>query len=359
MRIGAIQNYKNEFSNKEFKEFFAKNSHAIEYDLSQTNISDIQIIKEYTALTPTGDTDILDLRTILRTLFTTKESDLHSVLFLEYLILVGNSPYYGSSIFRCSGTGTAEDMQSLHKKLCDIEVDIKAKIEQRDYRICRHRNWLNLYKDFETNLCADFLTYSYLQPCKCYPLLVAIFDLCSILSCTGHFNTYPRITCNHAMSTLIPKPDTSSTSMYAFWNQNIKLNTDSIDKMEYVKLREFCLFFDATQECLPKDLRELHMETKKQLDTECKITFKNYIRKISVIKDTLGLCYNLTNRLNYVVDAFQEYSENIDCICFALYAVPAAAQLIAQNQTEGKCVFSSKIGEIKICSIFPHIIRHK
>ena len=98
-----VQIYQNQISNKKIKLLLAKSS-LVEQGIAKLKTDDEYILADYCALACTRDTDLGDLSTILRCIFTSTSS-LHSALFNEYLCLVANSSFFGSSLLNCELNG--------------------------------------------------------------------------------------------------------------------------------------------------------------------------------------------------------------------------------------------------------------
>ena len=117
-----VQIYKNQISNKRIKLLLAKSS-LVEQGISKLKTGDECILADYCAVACTRDTDLGDLSTILRCIFTSTSS-IHPALFNEYICLVANSSFFGASLLNCKLNG--ESMHETHiKHMCMKPINKK------------------------------------------------------------------------------------------------------------------------------------------------------------------------------------------------------------------------------------------
>ena len=76
-----------------------------------------------------------------------------------------------------------------------------------------------------------------------------------------------------------------------------------------------------------------------------------------MIAITTGRDYNISKRILGVIDALENYTSKCNTFTFTHFIVPFITQTISRNKTtSGECTFENRVGKLKICSVFPHIL---
>ncbi len=364
MKDFVLQNYSNQLSTKGIRSILAKYRLP---DVDITRITDVnfELFEDYCNLTPISTSEPLDMSTTLRTLFTS-DSKLHDILFCEYLCCIANSNYYGRSLFNTTLSGT--NMTKVHKELCNAEAFVHKKMMAGEFDFRKMFKWKKLYQKYKENVTEEYLTYSYLHPDKKYPFVVCMFDLVYLaFEPSGYLNgilsSYPLLTAYHTASQFISKPSKKHvTEILSLCDSclypEIKFNEYTISRSDFHKLKIYSKYFHClTSFILDSDKKTVYSKLNSELNIKCEELIRRYRDHLLMISVTTGIEYNISKRILEVIDSLDEYTSKCNTFTFTHCIVPFIAQTISRNKTtNGECTFSNKIGKIKFCSVYPHIL---